>query len=470
MNRLFMMLMVHFCVFFVGITYADDSRDVVVKAWVDPAENIITSQQLMLNIEVATPSYFVGGTRIVRPEIADAIVLQREVFAVNSTRRVDGETWAVQLWTMTIYPQRAGMFDVPQIRVEATIALPDGQPQQRYAQTEAVQFEVRDPSGIPSSDIPRSDIPSNKTWLATSSFSVTEEYDGALDNLKIGDSVTRVIKFKANNLAAMMLPEIGFPSRGDGLAIYPKPPTLNDRVNRGEYLAERIETISYVVEKPGTFVLPERQFYWFDLDANEFKVEVLPELSISTALNLAYYVRAFFGGVLALLLAFEFSDWLLLALLVGGLYVSKRHVYAGWALVTRMRRDHRERRALETKFVDECRTGNFTTALGILYRRYDLSLEQDGRDIERGASRGADRSIRQHLSCMQRASMQQGVDSSTLKAEFEELMVRAFAKAEQKGLRSDQKVFRRFIKALFAGRTGRPFSGMRLKQVSLKLN
>ena len=77
-----------------------------IKAWLEPEDNIIARQQVKLQIEVATDKWFSGGTRIGHFEIKDAIVMQREKFAVNSTRTDGDKSWAVQQWTLVVYPQR----------------------------------------------------------------------------------------------------------------------------------------------------------------------------------------------------------------------------------------------------------------------------------------------------------------------------------------------------------------------------
>lgn len=87
-----------------------------IKTWVEPAEGIIARQQLLLQIEMATDKWFSGGTRIGHFEIKNAIVQQREQFALNSTRQEGDKTRTVQQWTLVVYPQRSGSFQIPAIR------------------------------------------------------------------------------------------------------------------------------------------------------------------------------------------------------------------------------------------------------------------------------------------------------------------------------------------------------------------
>ena len=93
-----------------------------IRTWVEPHENIIARQQVNLLIEIATDKWFSGGTKISAVDIKDAIVLQREKFSVNSSRYEQGTSWTVQEWTLAVYPQRAGAFEIPEITGQVSIA------------------------------------------------------------------------------------------------------------------------------------------------------------------------------------------------------------------------------------------------------------------------------------------------------------------------------------------------------------
>ena len=449
------------------------STDIEVSAWVDPAAEIVVSQQLILNIEIATSSYFLGGTRLPQLEIPDAIVLRRESFAVNSTKRKDGQTWAVQLWSMTVYPQRAGRFEIPAIKVDATISGADGQPTQVSATSEAFEFDV----------IVAADAPMNKPWLATTKFDVEETFDRDFANLELGDSITRTITFRAEDLAAMMLPEVRFSPVEDGLAIYPAPPVLDDKVNRGDYLAQRTEMITYVVEKPGRFTLPAQSYYWFDLASRSYKVEELPEHVITTTLSLSYYVRSVVAAVWGFIAQRELFDWILLSVVLFGFY-SARGRFKGLVRSYRQSKANRKAlRVLESRFVAECRAENFAGAVKVLYLWFDLTsqsslanvnspdsmkLSTNGRYLsgrELADSRGVVRDF------IESHKMGENAPSAvSLSQVFESLMAEAFNKTRHRSSSSDNATFKRFIKELAKLQSSERGSLLKLTPINLKLN
>ncbi len=237
-----------------------------IKSWVEPAESIVVRQQVTLLIEVSTDTWFGGGTRIGRLELDNAIVLRRESFAVNSTRLEHGQTYTVQRWSISLYPQRPGLYEVPPLPLGLAIASVGGDVIEGQVMAPGVSFEVELPDALEGIN----------DWVSTSSLRVEESYNRDLTDLKPGDAVQRQVTFSAENVAAMMLPELTATEQ-EGLGVYQKPPQIKDENNRGVYRARRTEAITYIIERPGSYRLPEQTFYWWDLDSQSLQQVMLPE-------------------------------------------------------------------------------------------------------------------------------------------------------------------------------------------------
>jgi len=257
-------------VIFIGLFYSymvnaqtlhdlKEAGSIKIKTWLDPQENIIARQQINLNIEIATNKRFSGGMQIEHFEIPDAIVLQREKFALNSTRNETGVNWIIQQWTLVIYPQRRGVFNVPAIPLRLSVVGEDGKVVQGEVFTQPFEFNATLPESVKIND----------SWVATNRFSIKEGFNKSIDQLVVGDALIRTINLSADNLPAMMLPEVIMEDI-QGLAIYPGIPQLIDTANRGEYLAQRIQTITYVFEQAGDYTLPAQRFYWWNLNTQTY--------------------------------------------------------------------------------------------------------------------------------------------------------------------------------------------------------
>ncbi|MCL6416448.1 BatD family protein [Aestuariirhabdus sp. Z084] len=361
---------------------------VQLRRWIDPADRIAVSQQLTLTIEISTNRWFAGGTRIGTIEVDGAVVLQREKFAVNSSRQVDGASWAVQQWAITLYPQREGRFQVPAIAVNISIA---GENQQRIEgviQTQPLNFLAVTPDAMAD----------RAAWIAVPSLSIDDRFDRELSDLQPGDAVRRTLRIRAEDTAAMML----LPAstlRVEGVANYPRAPRLTDRVNRGEYLAERVETIDYLIERDGRFEVPALSFYWWNTQRGQAERIELPAQHLQTGTAASPDTSppdALFRGY-----ALPAATLAILALITSIVII----------LYRRYRRAARRpsRARLLRQCVNACRAEDYRLATRLLYHWLDHA-DQGPYEVPR--------TLRSQL---------QQCSSRELQALFEQLMTRTFA-------------------------------------------
>ena len=240
-----------------------------VASWLEPAEEIVVGQEVRLVIEVSTPRWFAGGTRIGAPEIDGLVVLRRNEFALNLSRREAGDTWVVQRWELELYPQRSGEFALPPIQLELAVNDAEAGILRGQVQTEPLAFRVQLPAAMAGSG----------SWLATPSLSIRQRVDRDPANLVPGDAFTRVLEIEATYVTAMMLPEPDL-SAPEGIAAYPAIPELENRSNRGEATAIRRQAVTYVVERAGQYRLPALSLTWWNTETRQRETTVLPELEI----------------------------------------------------------------------------------------------------------------------------------------------------------------------------------------------
>lgn len=239
------------------------------KAWLDPESDIVVGQEVRMLIQVSTPRWFAGGTRITLPEVDGLVVLRRDEFATNLSRREAGTTWVIQQWQLELYPQREGRFTVPPVRLQLAV---------NEADAGIVRGELSTPTLSLSAAVPEP-LRALSRWLATPSLSVEQTFDRELTGLEPGDAFTRTVEMRASRVTAMMLPEIPGSSL-DGLAAYPEIPTLENRSNRGEATAIRQQQTTYVVESAGQYTLPALEFSWWNTDTGTLELATLPAVTV----------------------------------------------------------------------------------------------------------------------------------------------------------------------------------------------
>lgn len=339
--------------------------DLQLKVWIDPDAGPVVSQQINLYIELATRHWFTGGTRIGAFEIDDAVVLRREKFAVNSTRIQDQQTWTVQLWTLTLYPQRAGDYVIPQIKLEISVADESGEPSQRWLSTEPIMFSAVTPALVQAELGPSSEA----FWVASTRLEVKESYDKTSSELKVGDAIRRIIEIKSENIAAMMLPVLQFDST-PGLAIYQDPAKIEDNVNRGVYLASRTQVVTYVVEKAGYYTLPRLDVFWWDLTSQSLQRETLAERIISTKGASASLAIEDSVPPAAIKLATKIAIgkiglWLVAVLLV---FIAWRWLRWRFGQGVSDKAESARLAELEQQYIEHCRLGHYSSAGDLLYQ------------------------------------------------------------------------------------------------------
>ncbi|MBK1877305.1 BatD family protein [Pelagicoccus mobilis] len=239
-----------------------------------PSDEIYATQKVVLTIEIATDQWFAGGTEVGSLEVPNAVVLQRQTFAINSTRRSGGKTWAIQQWEIEIYPQREELYQIPSIEVGLTVSGDDGKPIRGSLITNTASFVATSPPGAPE----------DSTWIASKELTLRETWSDSMEELKVGEARERTITIEADGLPAMMLPRLSHPQTA-GLSIYPKPGKIHDETSRGAARATRIENASYFFETPNIYTLPKIQIHWWNLEKETWEVASLPELTFEVSPN-----------------------------------------------------------------------------------------------------------------------------------------------------------------------------------------
>ena len=240
------------------------SGDVELIAWVGekpksggkitPAK-VSVNEQVILTIEVATPRWLTGGTRIGSIEIPNVIAKQRNQLATNYTERVGGTTWSRQRWEVTLYPMTSGEFVIPTVPVRIQVSAPDGSNVGGTLYTQPIKFEASLPSGLLSDE---------SRWFSATDVDVEQQWQRSNENLKVGDAVTRTVTIKAKDSLSVLLPDVLSNESTQQYQAYPQPNRLDDTQERGDYRSSRVEETVYVIQQGGEFTLPDFSFQWWD--------------------------------------------------------------------------------------------------------------------------------------------------------------------------------------------------------------
>ncbi|WP_417530365.1 BatD family protein [Marinobacter lipolyticus] len=246
-----------------------ESRDSFIELSTDKDE-VYVQEQLVLTIKLFFSGNLIRG-ELSEPEHPNAIIenlgKQREY-----SRYRNGIRFRVVERRYAIYPQQPGEFSLNAIHFEGRARTPEGQ----------LKF-LRDSEKL--FDIPVKGIPDSftgDTWLPASELELSDS--GLPDNLNLftGLNLTRTLSLSAQGLPSEALPP--FPEQAvPGIRTYPEQPERSANSDRDGISSTLTQTTALVPIEPGNLVLPEIRIPWWDTDADEEKIAVIPARTLSVS-------------------------------------------------------------------------------------------------------------------------------------------------------------------------------------------
>lgn len=248
----------------------------VVRAHFEPSQNIMVGQPVKLIVSVFVPNYFTGSPDFPEFEMENAVVVMPQDRPENSNTQIGDAKYFGITQTYVIYPQQAGDFRLPTIKLSVP-----------YAQTppKTTMAQVVVPTLSFHADVPAA-ARGLAYFLPTTQLTITEKWSRSLKKIQAGDTIERTVTITASKMQAMLIPPLQF-AAPDGLRIYSSEPAVRDqKTPRGDFVyGQRIETAKYYVEKPGAYTLPAIELQWWNLNTHRLATASLPPTSFQAATN-----------------------------------------------------------------------------------------------------------------------------------------------------------------------------------------
>ncbi len=230
------------------------------KSWV--------GQRLPFYIELHAPGLFAGTASFDLPQLPGTLLVKIGEPVVSS-QQLEDETWFVQTHEFALFSQKPGMLEVPPINV-------------RFARREgftgpAIDVQAKSPSLTVEIQRPPG---SEKIGflITTESLDVTETWEPTPGPADVGAIFKRTIVQRAQQLPGMALAPAPVISP-EGIRSYIGNTTTNDKLARGEFLGERRESITYLVQKSGTLELPAINYVWWNPKTEALQSKTLPAVT-----------------------------------------------------------------------------------------------------------------------------------------------------------------------------------------------
>ena len=270
----------------ITITVSDDTIDttatgpLLMRAEVS-SESVYVQQELLLSVQILFSIPLYDDNRLSALDISDALVQQ-----LGETRKfdtiIDGVRYEGFELKYAIHPQTSGELIIPSLTFSGVAADPrepfiggifssSGRPVQ--AHSPEIQVTVK----------PRPDnFPASEPWLPARQLTIEEQWSQPLNNLKVGDAITRTITVTADGLSAAQLPPILMP-QPEGVNSYPDKSNTQDRDTLKGIQGQRTDSIAMIPTQPGKITLPAINYPWFDTDSGEVRMATIAAIDIDVA-------------------------------------------------------------------------------------------------------------------------------------------------------------------------------------------
>jgi hypothetical protein len=233
-----------------------------------PEAKVWTGQRLPFYVELRARGSFAGAASFALPEIPRTVIL-KVGNPVVSSQEIDGKSWFVQTHEFALFSQQSGSVEVPEfeVRFRSRDSF-TGPVKEQQAQVPAARIEIRTPPGSESVGF----------LVTTESLDLTENWEPQPGPVKVGAIFKRTIVQRATNMTGMAL--AAAPTHApDGVRVYPGQPEVTDKTERGDFLGERRETITYLLQKPGTLELPALTYVWWNPKTERLQSKTLPAVT-----------------------------------------------------------------------------------------------------------------------------------------------------------------------------------------------
>ncbi|MGY1891946.1 hypothetical protein [Pseudomonas sp. SDT291_1_S447] len=247
-----------------------------VQAHLQPAEGAMVGGLVELQVDVLTDTWFTSAATLPELKLDGALVVPPDGQAQHLNQTIDGQAFSGLRYSYRITPNVARTFEIPSLTVRAT---PGQATAEIIAQSQSVQFSAAQPPGFQPGETP----------LVASGARLTQTLVNSATPLKVGDSITRQLTLQADGALAMALP---IPALGDvaGLSRYAKTPqvtSLDD--GRGDILGgQRIDSVTYRIDKAGSHTLPAIDVKWWDTSTRQSRTAQVPAVTFEAVAGTAY--------------------------------------------------------------------------------------------------------------------------------------------------------------------------------------
>ena len=266
-------------------TESEPSPTVILKTSLEPDANLVVGQQVQFHVDLLVDTWFTKASQVPEIKIPGAITLLPVGTSVNFRERIQGKSYSGQRRSYYIFPQKTGEYQIPPLEISLTPAQPGKLSAETITLATPVQkFTTQIPFELAKLQLDYA--------ITTPQLTVEDSFDRDLTGLTIGDTFKRTVTVKGTDVLGSVLPALD-PGHNDGLAAYPQSAKIDNYFDRGRLTGKRSESVTYVVEQPGNYDLPEIRVVWWNTSSQSLQTEVISAISVKVNPSLKYLLNKY---------------------------------------------------------------------------------------------------------------------------------------------------------------------------------
>ncbi len=256
---------------------ADNVSPVFIKSSVN-SEAVFVQQEIVLTLQIFHRVELYDDRRLTPLNIENALIQQ-----LGETRSYDtvmnGVRFGVMELSFSIHPQQSGLLEIPSLTFSSSMSDRRSNFGSFFSTGSGKPVIARSPEMVISVQ-PQPATYSGNIWLPAKNLTLTDGWSSSLDDIKVGDAITRTIVIQAEGLSSNQLPSINMP-KPQGINTYPDQSATDDRASDTGIVGSRIEAMALVPTKPGTITLPPIRYRWFDTQTNSEQIAEIPAKTLT---------------------------------------------------------------------------------------------------------------------------------------------------------------------------------------------
>ncbi|MSS76693.1 MAG: protein BatD [Methyloglobulus sp.] len=222
----------------------------------------------------------VAQAELSEPELADAVIEKLgEDSSFNTV--VNGVSYLVTERKYAIFPQKSGVMNIKPLSLMAAVIV-NSQPDlrdffgSRMTKNKRVLSKevILNVKPVPASF-------TGKDWLAAEKIELSQEWSGDIQQMKVGEPLTRTLTLRGIGTMVGQLPELNSIKTDANFKAYPDQPVLNEQKLLNGITSSRQEKIAIIPSTVGKHILPAIEIPWFNTKSQTVEIARLPETNIN---------------------------------------------------------------------------------------------------------------------------------------------------------------------------------------------